>query len=157
MIGMLKNAWASLPWMVTVLSMAFAGIALHLSHKFEVALKEEKLARSTDLLKAERTAFSRSEQLWRNKDEALEKANIRAIANRDSARATRSELDGLRDDLEKARTTSRSSGDSCPTTNDRTDTVSELLAASASALTDLAAKADRHASDALACHGAWPR
>lgn len=157
MIGMLKNAWASLPWMVTVVSLAFAGIALHLSHKFEVALKEEKLARSADLLKAERTAFSRSEQLWRNKDEALEKANIRAIANRDSARAARSELDGLRSDIEAARTTTSSSGDSCAAANDRADTVSELLAASAELLVEIASKADGHAADALTCHWAWPR
>ena len=64
-----------------------------------------------------------------------------------------SDLERLRNTL---RTMPRDDASTCPNT-ERNNTVRELFADCAAQLTDLAGKADRHASDAQTLIDAWPK
>lgn len=92
-------------------------------------------------------------KLQEAKDEALRRANARASQNQIAADGARSELDRLRDTI----ATSDTAAPACTTRPDPAATARALLAECAARYSDLAAKADRHASDAVTIQQAWPR
>lgn len=120
-------------------------------------LKAEK---ADDLARMERekseallAANSESKRLQDIKDEALRKANQRAAQNQSAADSARSELDRLRDDIAASdrATPAIASG------TDAATTARALLAECAARYSNLAEKADRHATDAVTLYRSWPK
>jgi hypothetical protein len=114
-----------------------------------------RTAMATAALKSAADAATTTAQLQKDKDHALQTAAKRAHSHRADAHSARTELDSLRHTL--ATSPTDSGPNTCAATPDRADPARELLSQCAGALTDLAAKADRHASDALTLLEAWPR
>ena len=112
-----------------------------------------KTEQARQALKAIETAQAETLKLQEVKDEALRRANARASQNQIAADGARSELDRLRDTIAASDT----AAPSCPARPDAAATARALLAECAARYSDLAAKADRHASDAVTIQQAWPR
>lgn len=81
-------------------------------------------------------------------------ATSRAVALRTDRDSVISELARLRDTLARPVPGAGATGDAC---TERTDPARELLSECAAQLTDLAGKADRHASDAMTLQQGWPK
>lgn len=73
---------------------------------------------------------------------------------RDAAARARDAHDGL---LTATASALQSAANDHGTCIDRATALSELLAASVASYRSVAEKADRHASDAMTCHEAWPK
>jgi hypothetical protein len=104
---------------------------------------------------ATQTAIDTERRWQKTTDEAAhEKAQAELRLRADAARA-RAERDGLLNDL----TTLRASlpAATSATVLERADAIGELFGECARDIEQLAAKADRHAADARALMGAWPR
>lgn len=111
----------------------------------EVATKAEQESRAKERAHQERV------------NAALTASNKLAVRHRVAADLARSELDGLR--LQLATIGARDGGStapSCQAEPDRAPAVAAVLGECATALEDLARKADGHARDALTLHDAWP-
>ena len=80
-------------------------------------------------------------------------ATSRAVALRTDRDRAYSELERLRDTLANMPRASATAS----TCAERTDPARELLSECAAQLTDLAGKADRHASDAMTLQQGWPK
>ena len=89
-----------------------------------------------------------------NTIQAQRAATSRAVALRRDLDSSRSELERLRDTLARPVPGTSAAADACP---ERTDPARELLSECAAQLTDLAGKADRHASDAMTLQQGWPK
>jgi hypothetical protein len=117
-------------------------------------------AKAVDMGKATIRQLDRAAQetatLQEAKDHAITQANARAQNHRRAADAARAELDGLRHDLAAP---GPAGGDAlaCAATAERARTLAELFGNCAADLESLAAKADRHAIDALSLYEGWPR
>jgi hypothetical protein len=105
--------------------------------KAEEVAREVERAMTTKLLEAQRAAQTREIALRRDID------------------AARRESDGLRDELAKSRTELSYASES--SVRQRAAALTELFAQCSRTVEDLAAKADRHASDALMLLNAWPK
>ena len=110
---------------------------------------------ATALASANQKALDDTIKMQRAKDEAIKAAEQRAKQNAASAAAARRTADGLRDTLYQFRASLP--GLAPAAVIERADTAAELLGHCAGALTDLAIKADAHASDSLMLQQAWPR
>lgn len=110
---------------------------------------------ATALARANQKALDDTIKMQRTKDDAIAKAEQRAAQNAAAAGAARRTADGLRDTLYSFRASLASAAPA--TVIERADTAAELFGQCVGALTDLAAKADAHASDALMLQQAWPR
>lgn len=90
--------------------------------------------------------------------EANNAARKRETVLRGSATAARSELDGLRDDLNTARTARGDlPGNSCQAERFRISTLETVFGQCAGRLAGMAQAADGHASDSLMLQEAWPK
>lgn len=103
------------------------------------------------LADARAQAEARATALQETKDEAIRRANQRAIAQQNAADSARSELDRLRDDI-----AARDAKDAGSPGADAAATARALLNQCAARYSELAAKADRHANDAVTLRDAWP-
>ena len=110
---------------------------------------------ATALASANQKALDDTIKMQRTKDDAIAKAEQRAAQNAAAAGAARRTADGLRDTLYSFRASLASAAPA--TVIERADTAAELFGQCAGALTDVAVKADAHASDALMLQQAWPR
>lgn len=81
-------------------------------------------------------------------------ATSRAVALRTDRDRAYSELERLRDTLARPVPGTSAAANACP---ERTDPARQLLSECAAQLTDLAGKADRHASDAMTLQQGWPK
>ena len=110
---------------------------------------------ATALASANQKALDDTIKMQRTKDDAIKAAEQRAKQNAASAAAARRTVDGLRGTLYDFRASLP--GASTAAIIARADTAAELFGACAGALTDVAAKADAHAGDALMLIEAWPK
>lgn len=110
---------------------------------------------ATALASANQKALDDTIKMQRTKDETIAKAERRAAQHAAAAAAARRTADGLRDTLYQFRASLP--GLAQPAAVVAADTAAELFGQCVGALTDLAAKADAHASDALMLQQAWPR
>lgn len=110
---------------------------------------------ATALASANQKALDDTIKMQRTKDEAIAKAEQRAAQNAAAAGAARRTADGLRDALYSFRSSLPSLAQ--PASAVAADTAAELFGQCAGALTDVAAKADAHAGDALMLIEAWPK
>ena len=126
------------------------GWRLGLQHTATLAERGKATIRALD------RAHDTTAQLQKGVDQARTNAARRAIALRSDAERARAELDGLRHTI-ATRGDPGTAAPACPAAAHRAATAEELFGQCAGALTDLAEKADRHASDASALVDAWPR
>jgi hypothetical protein len=104
---------------------------------------------------ATREARATESRRFKEAQDAQAAAQTRAVAARRDADAARTELDRLRNSV--ATTRGGVPGESATACAVRADAGGELLAQCAAAYSDLAAIADRHASDARTLIDAWPK
>ena len=104
---------------------------------------------------AVREALSKTTQLQRQKDEALNEAQKLAQRNAAAATAARADADSLRGQLATAR--DQLPGASCASIRLYAGNVGELFSACAAAYRDMAEEADRNATSARTLMDAWPR
>jgi len=93
--------------------------------------------------------------LQEKKDDALKKATARAQQNATAANAARSELDGLRQQLDKA--TGALPANTCEAATNYARTLETIFRSCARDLEQLAIKADGHRLDAETLSNAWPK
>lgn len=110
---------------------------------------------ATALARANQKALDDTIKMQRTKDAAIQQAEQRAAKNAAAAAAARRTADGLRDTLYQFRASLP--GLAPAAVIERADTAAELFGQCAGALTDVAAKADAHAGDALMLIEAWPK
>ena len=114
----------------------------------------DKLEASRALLRASERAMTKTADLQRIADEALERANQKTIvANRDAA-ASRAESDGLRNTI--ATRAPDLPGASHASLVGYANTLGELLGTCSREREEFAGKADGHAIDALKLWESWP-
>jgi len=114
-----------------------------------------KTAQAEAVNTATREARAQESARFKGVQDAQAAAQARAQAARRDADLARSELDRLRNDIAAAR--GGVPGESATACAVRADAGGELLAQCAAAYSDLAAVADRHASDARTLIEAWPK
>ena len=134
------------------LAVGIAGSAYVVQGIYSKREAQRTIDQQRETLRAVENAQAETIRLQGVADEAIRKANKRSQVNAAAATGARSELDRLRGEL--------SAGSGAPTCEAGTvaaDPARELLAECAAALTDMAGKADGHASDALKLYDAWPQ
>ena len=109
---------------------------------------------SQALAQAGQNAMLETARLQQIKDEALNEANRIAQDNAKAATAARTELDRLRRQLASANDLSTAT---CPSTRDYAATLSLVFGECATAIGELAQKADGHSLDSRTLNGAWPK
>ena len=107
------------------------------------------------LASANQKALDDTIKMQRAKDEAIKAAEQRAAKNAAAADSARRAADSLRSTLYSFRASLP--GLTKPAAAVAADTAAELFGQCAGALTDVAAKADAHAGDALMLIEAWPK
>jgi len=146
---MLKLAIAA-----AVLAAAFAsGFAVQGWRK-DAQIAEIEAANSAAVAAATQAAMEETTQMQRKKDAALSQANKRAQENAAAAAAARSERDGLRNQINTA--TGALPTATCSSARNYAATAAAVFEQCASALEELATKADGHATDSRTLTNAWP-
>ena len=110
---------------------------------------------ATALASANQKALDDTIKMQRTKDDAIKAAEQRAAKNAAAADSARRAADSLRSTLYSFRASLP--GLTKPAAAVAADTAAELFGHCAGALTDVAAKADAHAGDALMLIEAWPK
>jgi hypothetical protein len=146
---MLKLAIAA-----AALAAAFAsGFAVQGWRK-DAQIAEIEAANSAAVAAATQAAMEQTTQMQRKKDAALSQANKRAQENAAAAAAARSERDGLRNQINTA--TGALPTATCSSARNYAATAAAVFEQCASALEELATKADGHATDSRTLTNAWP-
>jgi hypothetical protein len=146
---MLKLAIAA-----AALAAAFAsGFAVQGWRK-DAQIAEIEAANSAAVAAATAQAMEQTTQMQRKKDAALSQANKRAQENAAAAAAVRSERDGLRNQINTA--TGALPTATCSSARNYAATAAAVFEQCASALEELATRADGHAIDARTLTNAWP-
>ena len=118
-------------------------------------INQIKAAQAEAVNTATREARAQESARFKGVQDAQAAAQTRAqVARRDADRA-RSELDRMRDTLSATR--GGVPGESTAACTQRADAAADVLSQCATAYLDLAAIADRHASDARTLIEAWPK
>jgi hypothetical protein len=118
-------------------------------------INQIKAAQAEAVTTATREARAQESARFKGVQDAQAAAQTRAqVARRDADRA-RSELDRMRDTLSATR--GGVPGESTAACTQRADAAADVLAQCGAAYQDLAAIADRHASDARTLIEAWPK
>ena len=114
-----------------------------------------KTAQAEAVNTATREARAQESARYKGVQDAQTAAQARAQAARRDADAARSELDRLRNTLGATR--GGVPGESTAACTQRADAAADVLGQCAAAYSELAAVADRHASDARTLIEAWPK
>ena len=114
-----------------------------------------KTAQAEAVNTATREARAQESARFKGVQDAQAAAQTRAQAARRDADAARTELDRLRNSVAAAR--GGVPGESAAACAQRADAAGDVLGQCAAAYSDLAAVADRHASDARTLIEAWPK
>lgn len=143
-----------LNWRVWVAVALLAGLSF--THFTAYRAGKQNVRTQWDLAKATANEDARKleQQRQRRADDAGKIAAKRRVVLVADAAVARTELDGLRNDIiatEPTRDESRAAADQ------RASTLGELLQACSRAYQELAATADRHASDVRMLLDAWPK
>ena len=135
--------------------LALSGTEYALHQKAKADLANFKLEVAQALERARDQAMKREREINAKLQKAQNESKKRESNLRADADAARIERDGLRDDLGASR---RSVSEATRgSLIERTNTLTELFEQCTAALEGMAAKADRHASDAQLCLDGWPK
>ena len=125
------------------------------SWRYTGQINQIKAAQAEAVNTATREARAQESARFKGVQDAQAAAQTRAVAARRDADLARSELDRLRNDIAAAR--GGVPGESAAACAQRADAAGDVLGQCAAAYLDLAAIADRHASDARTLIEAWPK
>lgn len=123
--------------------------------RYDARIADMQQTHAQALADAAQKAMDQTIKMQRTKDAAIQQAEQRAAQNAAAASAARRTADGLRDTLYAFRASLASAAPAAVL--ERADTAAELFGQCAGALTDVAAKADRHVNDKVMLIEAWPR
>jgi hypothetical protein len=132
---------------------AWGGAQTWRVHSLKSDIAAIKQAQAEALAAAEKAAREESDRLQGVKDAAIAEAEKRARDNAAAAGRAQSELVRLRNILAAA---SNSTDPACKAAADRAAAIGELLGTCSERYTDVAGKADAHASDLRTFYDAWP-
>jgi hypothetical protein len=148
-----KLGMRMLPQLILAFALAAAGFGTAWQiQSWRLDAKESEHA--IKLLAGEKLATETALRHAQALSDAQSKATARAAALRRDADGARSALDGLRDATATAMQIARTNHAACV---ERADAFGVVLGTMAKAGGELAAKADRHASDAQTLSEAWPK
>lgn len=119
----------------------------------QIATMQKEAAEATT--KAVKAAMDKTQADQERKDNALKEANLRSQKNALAAAAANRANDSLRDQLATARAGLPQA--TCEAARNYAATLSDVFGQCTERLTELAAKADGHASDAKTLDQAWPQ
>ncbi len=131
----------------------WGGINAYRVNSVKAEIADLKAAHSMALADALTNAKTESDRLQKVKDDALAKAEKRASDNKVAAGRARTELDRLRRTVADA---SSSTDPACKAIADRAATLGDVFGECAGELTEVARKADAHASDLRTFQESWP-
>jgi hypothetical protein len=123
--------------------------------RYDARISDMQQAHAQAIADAAQKAMDQTLKMQRTKDAAIQQAETRAAQNAAAAAAARRTVDGLRDTLYAFRASLPSLAPAAVI--ERADTAAELLGACAAEYQDVAAAADRHASDAMMLLQSWPK
>jgi hypothetical protein len=140
-----------------VLGAALAGVGAWQAQalRYDARISDMQQAHAQAIADAAQKAMDQTLKMQRTKDAAIQQAETRAAQNAAAAAAARRTVDGLRDTLYAFRASLPSLAPAAVI--ERADTAAELLGACAAEYQDVAAAADRHASDAMMLLQSWPK
>ena len=140
-----------------VLGAALAGVGAWQAQalRYDARISDMQQAHAQAIADAAQKAMDQTLKMQRTKDAAIQQAETRAAQNAAAAAAARRTVDGLRDTLYAFRASLPSLAPAAVI--ERADTAAELFGACAARYTDVAAAADRHASDAMMLLQSWPK
>jgi hypothetical protein len=140
-----------------VLGAAIAGVGAWQAQalRYDARISDMQQAHAQAIADAAQKAMDQTLKMQRTKDAAIQQAETRAAQNAAAAAAARRTVDGLRDTLYAFRASLPSLAPAAVI--ERADTAAELFGACAARYTDVAAAADRHASDAMMLLQSWPK
>lgn len=148
----LLNPWLWLGVALVVIG-GFIGFRMWTNSLIEQGRQEVRAEVEAITKAQEQAAAAITANLEAQKDEAVKQAEERAKRNAVAAAGARRELDRLRSEIGS---TEYVAADSCTAAIDRAAALGELLGECSERYTEVAAKADRHSSDAAAFLAAWP-
>jgi len=134
-------------------ALAWGGAQTWRVHSLKSDVAAIKQAQAEALAAAEKAAREETDRLQGVKDAAIAEAEKRAATNAAAAGRAQSELVRLRNILSAA---SNSADPACKAAADRAAAIGELLGTCSERYTDVAGKADAHASDLRTFYDAWP-
>lgn len=135
-------------------ALAWGGAQTWRVHSLKSDVASIKQAQAEALAAAEKAAREETDRLQGVKDAAIAEAERRARDNAAAAGRAQSELARLRNLLSKV--PSDSADPACKAAADRAAAIGELLGTCSERYTDVAGKADAHASDLRTFYDAWP-
>jgi chitodextrinase len=151
MIGLLTGGSTARTVATLLVGITIGGTLTHPVHR---AINDRAtVAPQRATLKAIEAAQAETTRLQEQADEAAKQAARRIQSNARAAAGARSELDRLRDTIASSEP---AGADSCPATAHRAATLATVFGECATALEDMARKADGHANDALRLWETWP-
>ncbi len=135
-------------------SLGYAAAWNYQSNRYgeQIATMQKDAAEATT--KAVKEAMEKTQADQKRKDDALKEANLRSQKNALAAAAANRTVDSLRDQLTTARAGLPQS--TCEAARNYAATLSDVFGSCTARLTELAEKADGHASDAKTLEQAWP-
>lgn len=145
------------PQLVSILvslALGFGGGWLINGWRMGVEISQIKQERAESIAKGITQAMTETAALQRKKDDALKKAESRAVANGAAAAAATTELERMRVDLSDARSDIGRATESSLRVH--AATINTLFNECGTTLTDMARKAQGHASDVQTLIDAWP-
>ena len=147
--------WTHVAAAILAAVVAFAGGWKVQGWRLGEQIAQIKAAQLEAVNTAAREARAQESKRFQGVQDAQAAAQTRAVAARRDADAARSELDRLRGTLSIAR--GGVPGESAAACAQRADAAGDVLGQCAAAYSELAAIADRHASDARTLIEAWPK
>lgn len=136
-------------------ALGFGAAWKYQSHKYgeQIATMQKDAAQATT--KAVKAAMDKTQADQQRKDDALREANLRSQKNAIAAAAANRTASSLRDQLATARAGLPQA--TCEAARNYAATLSDVFGQCTERLTELAAKADGHASDAKTLAESWPQ
>jgi prophage DNA circulation protein len=136
-------------------ALAFGGGWKVQAWRYDAQIADMQASHAQASADAAQKAMDQTLKMQRTKDDAIKAAEQRAAKNAAAADSARRAADSLRSTLYSFRASLP--GLTKPAAAVAADTAAELFGQCAGALTDVAAKADSHAGDALMLIEAWPK
>lgn len=147
--------WTHVAAAILAAVVAFAGGWKVQGWRLGEQIAQIKAAQLEAVNTATREARAQESKRFQGVQDAQAAAQTRAVAARRDADAARTELDRLRNSVAAAR--GGVPGESAAACAQRADAAGDVLGQCAAAYSEMAAIADRHASDARTLIEAWPK
>ena len=147
--------WIKLAAVVALCALSAWAASSYTGAQKDTAISKLKADHARATSAATVKALAETTRMQKDKDHAIEQAQIRAQANARAAAAAGAERDRLRKQLASDRFALP--GAACGSVREYTSTLNAVFGECADRLVEVARAADGHAVDAMTCFNAWPR